>query len=124
MANGLIHATMPTVQVDDTSLTGSTYVADKTYTVSGNGVVLVSAGALSDDSNDFGTWQALIYYDGALIMGEGTRWGSNLNYSLGASTTAPIAVTDGKEIRIRVYNSKSGTKTVFRRFLCFGCTVS
>ena len=112
----------PTVIDKSTTTTDST--ADTTYTVSGNGVIVVFAGMVSDDTSDYGTFQSRIYYDGSLVMGEGTRWGTALNYMLGASTAVPIAVTNGKKIRIYMYNSKIGTKYVCRRFLCFGCTVS
>ena len=113
---------MPTVIVKNTTTSSST--ADATYTVSGSGVVIVFAGMLSDDTEDYGTFQSRIYYDGSIVMGEGTRWGSALNYMLGASTAVPIAVSNGKKIRIYLQNTKNGTKYVYRRFLCFGCTVS
>lgn len=114
-------AAAPTVYVDDASLNST---AEKEYTVSGNGTVIVFCGSYSDSTSDYGSWQAEIYYDGTLIMGEGTRWGSALSLSFGASTAAPISVTSGKKIKIFVRNTKLGTKTVYRRFLCFGCTVS
>ena len=113
---------MPTVIVKNATTSSSS--ADATYTVSGSGVVIVFAGMLSDDTSDYGTFQSRIYYDGSIIMGEGTRWGSALNYMLGASTAVPIAVSNGKKIRIYLLNTKNGTKYVYRRFLCFGCTVS
>lgn len=115
-------APMPTVIVKNTTFTGETYSQD--FTVSGSGIVVVFAGAWSDDTSDFGTFQIDISYDGTVIMGEGTRWGTALGYRLGASTGVPIAVTNGKKINIWARNSKNGTKTFYRRFLCFGCTVS
>ena len=113
---------MPTVIVKNATTTSA--AADATYTVSGSGVIIVFAGMLSDETSDYGTFQSRIYYDGSIIMGEGTRWGSALNYMLGASTAVPIAVSNGKKIRIYLLNTKDGTKYVYRRFLCFGCTVS
>lgn len=115
-------APMPTVVVDNTTFTGET--VSKNYTVSGNGVVIAFVGSYSDSSSDYGTFQADISYDGTVIMGEGTRWGSNLGYRLGASCSAPIAVTNGKKIELWVRNTKAGTKYLYRRFICFGCTVS
>lgn len=116
---------LPTVIVDNTYSTASTATFDKTYTVSGSGVIAVFASVLSDDTNDYGTWQARIYHNGTCIMGEGTRFTTSYNYTFGASTSAPIQVSNGDTIRIYLYITKSGRKDAYRRFMCFGgCTVS
>ena len=112
------------VIVDNTYSTASTATFDKTYMVSGSGVITVFASVLSDDTSDYGTWQARIYHNGNLIMGEGTRFTTAYNYAFGASTSAPIQVSNGDTIRIYLYITKSGRKDAYRRFLCFGCTVS
>ena len=112
------------VIVDNTYTTASTATWDKTYTVSGSGVIAVFASALSDSTDDYGTWQARIYHNDTLIMGEGTRFTTSYNYAFGASTSAPIQVSNGDTIRIYLYITKSGRKDAYRRFLCFGCTVS
>lgn len=117
-------AAAPTVVIKNGTLTGSTYASSVEYTVSGTGTVIVYAGIYSDTTEDFGTWQAEIYYDGTLIMGEGSRLTEGRNERFGASTSVPIAVTNGKKIKITVYCSKGGTRNIYRRFLCFGCTVS
>ncbi len=115
-------APTPTVIVKNTTSTSSTNTAE--YTVSGSGTVIVYAGIYSDTTSDYGTWQAEIYYDGTLIMGEGTRFTTANAQSYGASTSVPVAVTNGKKIKITLVCTKGGTKNIFRRFLCFGCTVS
>ena len=124
-AAGAMAAALPSVIVDDTSTNVGTATFDKTYTVSGSGVIAVFASVLSDDSNDFGTWQARIYHNGNIIMGEGTRFTTAYAYAFGASTSAPIQVSNGDTIRIYLYNTKNGTKYGYRRFMCFGgCSVS
>lgn len=115
-------APAPTVIVKNTTSTSNTVTAE--YTVSGSGTIVVYAAVYSDTTSDYGTWQAEIYYDGTLIMGEGTRFETSNSQRYGASTSAPISVTNGKKIKITLVCTKSGTKSIYRRFLCFGCTVS
>lgn len=125
MASGVISNSLPRVIVDNTYTTASTATWDKTYTVSGSGVIVVFASALSDATSDYGTWQARIYHNGTCIMGEGTRFTTAYDYAFGASTSAPIQVSNGDTIRIYLYITKSGRKDAYRRFLCFGgCSVS
>lgn len=115
-------APAPTVIVKNTTSTSNTVTTE--YTVSGSGTIVVYAAVYSDTTSDYGTWQAEIYYDGTLIMGEGTRFETSNSQRYGASTSAPISVTNGKKIKITLVCTKSGTKSIYRRFLCFGCTVS
>ena len=125
MASGVIANSLPQVIVDDTYTSAGTAQFDKTYTVSGSGVIVVFASILSDSTNDFGTWQARIYHNGTCIMGEGNRFTTAYAYAFGASTSAPIQVSNGDTIRVYLYNTKSGRKDAYRRFLCFGgCSVS
>ena len=116
-------APMPTVIVSNTSLSGSNYFSDATYTVSGNGVVIVCASIVSYAS-DYGQYTAAIYHNGTLIMGAGSRYDTSNAAGFGAAAAAPIVVANGDKIRIALQNTKAGAKSVFRRFLCFGCTVS
>ncbi len=115
-------APMPTVVVDSTTFTGDT--VSKDYTVSGSGIVIAYVGSYSDSTSDYGTFQASVSYDGTVVMGEGTRWATEGAFRWGSSTSVPIAVTNGKKINLWVRNTKDGTKYLYRRFLCFGCTVS
>ena len=116
-------APMPTVIVSNTSLSGSNYSSDATYTVSGSGVVIVCASIVSY-ANDYGQYTAAIYHNGTLIMGAGSRYDTSNAAGFGAAAAAPIVVANGDKIRIALQNTKAGAKSVFRRFLCFGCTVS
>ena len=116
-------APAPTVIVKNTTSTSTSAITAE-YTVSGSGTVIVYAGIYSDTTSDYGTWQAEIYYDGTLIMGEGTRLTAANAQRYGASTSVPVEVTNGKKIKITLMSSKGGSKNIFRRFLCFGCTVS
>ena len=113
---------MPTIVNESTTVSAN--VTDATYTVSGAGVVVVFAGVVND-SDDYGEWAARIYHNGSLVMGEGTRWATSSTEYFGASTSVPLAVANGDTIRIYLKNTKGGSnKLIFRRFLCFGCTVS
>lgn len=124
MASGMIRGKMPIVIVDDTSyVNGSTFQAVKTYSVAGDGVILVSASSYSDTDNDFGSWQAEIFHNDVLISGEGSRFTTNNTNRFGASVSCPVQVSNGDTIKIRLYNTKLGTISVFRRFMCFGCSV-
>ena len=122
-AAGAAAAAMPTVMVDNGYISGSPYEADKTYTVSGNGVVVVYATTYSDNSNDTGTFTAEIYYNSTLIFASGTRLSSANAWEYGQAASCAISVSNGDSIRVYLRNSKSGTPSVFRRFLCFGCTI-
>lgn len=113
---------MTVVTKNTTSTSNDAITAE--YTVSGSGIVIAYAGIYSNTNNDYGTWQAEIYYDGTLIMGEGSRLTTANTQRYGASTSVPIQVTNGKKIKITLLCTKGGTKNIFRRFLCFGCTVS
>ena len=116
-------APAPTIVDKSTTSTSNSYITAE-YTVSGSGTIIAYAGIYSDDTSSYGTWQAEIYYDGTLIMGEGSRFTTATAQKYGASTSVPIAVTNGKKIKITFLCTKGGTKNLFRRFLCFGCTVS
>lgn len=45
-------------------------------------------------------------------------------YNYRQTASCPISVVHGDEITLRVYSTKNGYEDIFRRFLCFGCTVS
>lgn len=122
-AAGAAAAAIPTVIADNSYISGSPYEADKTYTVSGNGVVVVYASTYSDKSNDTGTFTAEIYHNGTLIFASGTRLSSANAWEYGQAASCAISVSNGDSIRVYLRNSKTGTPSVFRRFLCFGCTV-
>ena len=118
-------ASLPKVVVDNTTTTASVAAINKTYNVSGTGVIVAYASIMSDSTSDYGTWRAQIGHNGTVIMGSSTRFGTATADAYGASTSAPIQVNDGDTITISLYNSKTGTKYIYRRLLCFGsCTVS
>ena len=121
---GTIQRTIPSVIADNTSFSGSPFTSDKTYTVTGDSVVVVSASSLSGPSDDYGTWQAFVYHNGTLVFGSGGRLNERNENRFGEASSCPISVSNGDTIRIYIYNTKGGTTSVYRRFLCFGCTVS
>lgn len=123
-AAGAAAAAMPTVTVDNSVISGSPYEADKTYTVTGNGVVVVYATTYSDNSNDTGTFTAEIYHNGTLIFASGTRLSTANAWEYGQAASCAVSVSNGDSIRVYLRNSKMGTPSVFRRFMCFGCTIS
>lgn len=111
------------VIVKNGSLSGTNYSSDVTYTVSGSGIIVVFASMVSTASS-YGTWSVDIQHNGTTVMAEGTRWGSNNSSSFGSSACVPLNVVNGDTIRIYLYNSKDGAKSIYRRFLCIGnCSV-
>ena len=121
MAGGIIDA-YPSVIDDSTTDTSSSI--DKTYTVSGNGVIVIFAGIANYDT-DYGQWSAEIRHNGNIVMAEGTRFGSANASGFGSSIGVPLVVSNNDTIKIWLVNTKGTTKYVFRRFLCFGnCSVS
>lgn len=98
---------------------------DNSYTVVGDGVIIVSACNYSNTASGYGTWRAMIYLNGTIIHGEGSRWGTtNVSERFGASACCSVEVSDGDVIRIVTTNNKTGTKTILRHFMCFGCSIS
>ena len=129
MASGTIQVQsgLPSVVVDNTTV-GGTNEESKTYTVSGNGVVVVSTSIISDQSStDWGWAYINISLGNSVVYASGNfNAAQNVgsNRSFGTEATCPIAVSNGDTITVACANYKTGTKTVYRRFLCFGCTVS
>ena len=123
MVGGKIFSTIPKVIVDDTSSTGSNYSNIKEYTVSGEGIIMVFCSAYSS-TNDYGTYRVLVYHNNELIMGEGTRFATTQDTGFGSSTSVALNVVDGDKIKLNLYNSKADSRRFFRRFLCYGCSVS
>lgn len=120
MANGKSNGFGHTIITDNGSGTENT--VNKTYTVKGNGFVIVFA-SMYCTADSYGWYRAAIYHNENRVMGSGNRWDSANTGKFGKATACPIMVSDGDTIRIWLYNSKSGTKYHRRRFLCFGCLV-
>ena len=128
MASGTIQlsAGLPTVITDNTTFTG-TGNQDKTYTVSGSGIVIAYISSYSvSGNNDNGTAQAIIWHNNTQIMAAGISQTPQASNSNGSFVACPISVSNGDTIAVRVQNAHTGgTLSMYRRFLCFGgCTVS
>lgn len=118
-----IPTALPSVVVDDTSTTGNNYTVDKTYTVTGSGIIIVYASCASDQ-NDSGWDAAYVLHNGTRIMAAGGRYTTTSTVT-GAFASVPIAVSNGDTIQVSLSNTKVGDRTFYRRFLCFGgCTLS
>ena len=126
MATGTIRRNLPTVVVDNSTFSGAGMMGEvsKTYTVSGNGVVIAYVASYSDATSDSGTFQAEISLNDVLIFGCGNRVSTANDNKFGQTASCPIAVSNGDEIKLMVRATKNGNENIFRRFLCFGCTVT
>ena len=113
----------PTVVTDNTSYNHYNW-EEKTYTVSGSGVVVVFASNYSSADNDNGTSQTVIYHNNVQVMAAGIAFTPQKDKQNGSFAGVPLAVSNGDTIKISVLNGHSGTRQVYRRFLCFGCTVT
>lgn len=123
MASGTIHNFIPIIVVDDTTTGASNFTVDKTYTVSGNGMIIVYASCASDQ-NDSG-WDAVsISHNNNRVMAAGGRY-TQTSTVTGAFASVPIFVANGDTISVSLSNTKVGTRNFYRRFLCFGgCTLA
>lgn len=117
MSNGVFEYLNPNVIVDNAG-------TDITYDVIGDGVVLVSASYYSDTTDSSGYWSAALYHNDVLIYGDWDQFGTSTANNYGSSICCPVEVSNGDTLRVYLQNSKSGTKYVKKRFLCFGCSVS
>lgn len=119
----IIPSLSPVLHNDDTSTSGNTAVT-KAYTVSGNGFIIITASIWSDDTSDTGTTYTSISLNNNTICADGNRLSTAANIHVGACSTIAIPVSSGDSIGISAVCSKNGSKSIFRNFLCFGCTVS
>ena len=123
MASGVLPYEQYKVIVKNGSLSGTNYSSDVTYTVSGSGIIVVFASMVST-ANQYGQWMVDIQHNSSTVMAEGTRWATSNSSSFGSSACVPINVVNGDKIRIYLYNSKDGAKSIYRRFLCIGnCSI-
>ena len=114
----------PTVVTDNTTFNHYNWES-KTYTVNGSGIVVVFASAYSNNANDNGTAQAVVYHNSVLVFGAGIAQTASAAWNNGAAVSVPLSVSNGDTITISVLNAHGSTaRNLFRRFLCFGCTVT
>ena len=97
---------------------------NKTYTVSGNGLVIASVSIVSADTTTTGTAQARVYLGNDIYAAESIRKGDSASASLAVTATAAISVSSGNTIRLYTINTASATMTVYYTVTTLGCTVS
>lgn len=124
MANGVIQrsAEIPNFITDNTSTT--TPVTTKDYTVSGNGWLIASASIISDNTAGTGGVEASISLNGTTVSYSQSRLTQSSAVWIGGNCCVGLAVKSGDVIRVKLVCEKTGNKTLYRNFLCFGCTVS
>ena len=113
----------PTLFSDD-STTSSNSLVSTTYTVAGDGFVIATASVWTDGTSDTGTMQSRILLNDVILAASGNRLASANAANLGACVTIAFPVKNGDEIKMRLTATKNGNKNLFRKILCFGCTVS
>lgn len=104
--------------------TTSTGTVSKNFTVSGSGYIIASISIYSDNTTDYGTTRAAIYKNGTSFAVTSARSNTATNVELGANACVAFPVSNGDAIGTQFVCTKNGSKTLYRNFLCFGCTVS
>ena len=123
MANGTIKTGNPTFLTEtETTTSGST--VSKNFTVSGNGYVVVSISVQTDTGNDYGSTSAIITKNSATLAVCTHRSNVANPVRLAANACVGVTVSNGDIIGTELVSTKDGSKTLYRNFLCFGCTVS
>lgn len=120
---GTIKTGNPTF-IAETETTTSGNTVSKNFTVSGNGYIVVSISVQTDSTNDTGTTGASITKNGATLAACIHRLSAANAAILAANACIGVTVSDGGIIGTALFSTKNGTKTLYRNFLCFGCTVS
>lgn len=123
MASGTIKTGNPTF-FSETETTTSSSTVSKNFTVSGNGYVVVSISVQTDAENDYGSTSAIITKNGATLAVCTHRLTAANTLRLAANACIGVTVSDGDIIGTELVSTKNGSKTLYRNFLCFGCTVS
>lgn len=123
MASGMIKSILPTEFTDNTETEQNSRIT-KSYTVSGNGFVIVTASIMTDTTKDTGTMSAYVLRNNDYIAYDANRLTVEVPEKLGASVTVAVKVINGDVLTIALAATKNGSKNLFRSFLCFGCSVS
>lgn len=119
---GTIKTGNPTF-IAETETTTSGSSVFKNFTVSGSGYIVVSISVQTDTENDYGSTVAIITKNGATLAVCSHRLSSANTLRLAANACIGVPVSNGDIIGTELASTKNGTKTLYRNFLCFGCTV-
>lgn len=120
---GTIRSLNPTF-VTETGTTSSNDAVSKDFTVSGSGYVVASISVQAGNNEDYGSTGAIISKNGTTIAACTNRFSTANKVRAAANASAGFPVSDGDVIGTELFCTKTGTKTLYRNFLCFGCTVS
>ena len=101
-----------------------TTTKNHTYTVSGNGFVVVTASIqCTGSTNDYGTSRVDIYLNDVLMAHGYNRLTTSNTEGQGGAASITMQVVNGDIIKITAYQSKAGAKTFRYYCLAVGCTV-
>ena len=100
-----------------------TYV-NRTYTVSGSGVLWVTATINTDDTNTYGSTQSAIRHNDTIVARTQFRYPSAYSQAHAATASSAIKVSNGDTINIQLGSTRGGTKYYYIYFTCLGVTVS
>ena len=102
-----------------------TTTKNHTYTVSGNGFVVVTASIqCTGSTSDYGTSRVDISLNGVSVAHGYNRITTANTEGQGGAASATVQVMDGDIINIQAYQSKAGAKTFRYYCLAIGCTVT
>ncbi len=99
----------------------------KTYTVSGSGLVFVSA-SLRTGTNTWGTTKVTIFYNNSEVAKATDIFTANYNgQETSASATVFLQVTNGDTVKVEIVSTRyasGNTYDAWYNVLAFGCTLS
>lgn len=119
----VIPSSSPTEYTDSETTSLSTAIS-KTYTVSGNGYIIATASIYTDSTSDTGNTYCIIYKNGNVMFGQAISIDTARAYVQGAGGSIAFTVSNGDTVELYCRSTKSGSKTIRRTVLAFGCTLS
>ena len=97
---------------------------NKSYTVSGSGLVFISSTIYTDDTSNYGTTRTAIYKGTDIVAYSAERFPTAWAGSVGASASVMLKVANGDTVKSSSISTKNGTKTIIMRCIALGCTLA
>lgn len=113
-----------TEYTDTETSTSTTATITQNYTVAGYGFVIASCSIQTDSTSDVGNTFLSINRNEVPLCSSAISIDTARAYGQGASGSVAFKVSNGDVIRLSAKSTKSGTKTIYRTILAFGCTLT
>ena len=97
---------------------------EETKTVHGNGLVFISVGVETDDTNTYGTTGARINKGSVCWSANIIRYPSAYSQRQAVSACCWLSFSDGETFSIQLGSTRGGTKYYKRNYVCLGCTLT